>query len=366
MIKIIDNIEELRTIKESLNILADKFEMPFSRFEWIKNCAETLRPKEKIKIFILIEDGELKSVIPLALKKNFIYEGYEIIGSSLHKEPECFLYKDEESLYRLLKAIIESGKTLYIRGIRTCSIEAQCIERLLKEKRLAAAVKDAHVLFLPVSGSWDSFLETISSSRRSSIKRLKRIAERSGELKAQIITPDAGTIDSLLEEVFQVEASNWKIRMGTSMLYNSRLGTFFRNYLKDISMLGFSRFCFLRINDKPVAVQLGMEYANRLWILKIGFDENWSKCSPGIILMNEVIKYAFDKKISSVEFLGGDEPWLHIWTDLFHDLIAYQIYQPNFIAVPDLISEFSSGAVSKLHLRAVKSLSRKRRLYTHD
>jgi hypothetical protein len=62
-----------------------------------------------------------------------------------------------------------------------------------------------------------------------------------------------------------------------------------------------------------VAAQLSVEYADRLWVLKIGYDERWSRCSPGWQLLAETMRDAFDRRLRSYEFLGSDEPWLHGW-----------------------------------------------------
>jgi hypothetical protein len=49
-------------------------------------------------------------------------------------------------------------------------------------------------------------------------------------------------------------------------------------------------------------------------VLKIGYDERWAAHSPGIQLMWEVLRHAFERRLASVELLGTAEPWLSIWT----------------------------------------------------
>jgi len=356
MIQVIENINDLEQIKTGCNILADKFKMPLLRFEWIKNCANVLPSGENIKVFVLTEDNEIKAIAPLVLRRNFLTVRFEIIGSSLHKEPAGILFKDEESFLKLLYEIIDRGYPIYLNGLRTYSTETACIAAICKDEEIHSLTKNANVLSLPINESWEKFQDSISSSRRSSLRRLERIANGMGKLKIEIISPFAGELDNYLNDVFTVEASNWKKRMGTAMQYNSRLGIFFRNYMKDSAELGFLRLCYLRVNEVVIAVQIGIEYANRFWLLKIGFDEKWSKCSPGIILMHEVIRYAFEKKLDSIEFLGSDEPWLHIWTDKFHDLISCMLYRSSITAASDLAAELSYSFYNKVHFKIAKRL----------
>jgi hypothetical protein len=45
-----------------------------------------------------------------------------------------------------------------------------------------------------------------------------------------------------------------------------------------------------------IAVQIIVENAERWWVLKIGYDNHWSKYSPGMQLMFDTIEQAFYAK----------------------------------------------------------------------
>ena len=61
------------------------------------------------------------------------------------------------------------------------------------------------------------------------------------------------------------------------------------------------------------AVQIGIEFDRRLWVLKIGYDEAYARCSPGIQLSHEMIRHAVERGLDSYEFLGAEEPWQSAW-----------------------------------------------------
>jgi hypothetical protein len=75
---------------------------------------------------------------------------------------------------------------------------------------------------------------------------------------------------------------------------------------------------FLRTEGKPAASQLMLDYGNRLWVLKVGYDETFSRCSPGILLMHNVVREAFERGYHAFEFLGSNEPWVKIWKPELH------------------------------------------------
>ena len=61
-------------------------------------------------------------------------------------------------------------------------------------------------------------------------------------------------------------------------------------------------------------MQVAAVHGGRWWVLKIGYDERWAEHSPGIQLMWDVLREAFQLRLASFEMLGSAEPWLSIWT----------------------------------------------------
>ena len=357
MVDVIKNIADMESIKDSINNLADRYKLPLLRYEWLKNTADNTCPPAKLYFVIISNGSEIDAIAPLVLIRNNISERLEIIGTSLHKEPGGFLYKDAESLQLMLEVILKLKKPVFIKGIRIFSPESVLLEPILRNNKRFSLIKDSSIPFLPIAESWECFEKKISSSRRSSLKRLERIGKDMGDYKVEIFVPASDEVDKYITDVFEVEASGWKQRMGTAMKSNSRLGKFFQFYARDAAELGFLRLCFLKINNKPIAAQIGIVYAGRFWSLKIGYDEKYSKCSPGILMMNEMIRYSFNNKLEAVELLGSDEQWLHIWTNHIRRLITYNIYSSKINGAFDLFIDYSSSLLSKLEYQVIKRLN---------
>src|SRR5262249_10886032 len=77
---------------------------------------------------------------------------------------------------------------------------------------------------------------------------------------------------------------------------------------------GVLRVCWLRIGGAAAAVQLAAEWGGRFWLLKIGYDERFARCSPGMLLTLETIRHAARAGLDAYEFLGAVEPWTQMWT----------------------------------------------------
>ncbi len=154
--------------------------------------------------------------------------------------------------------------------------------------------------------------------------------------------------------------------MGTAVQHHESLNGFFCKYTRSIARLGKLRLAFLWIAEKPVAVQLLVESANRLWVLKVRYDESYAKCSPGIILLNKVSQYAFEKQYEAFEFLGRNEQWLNIWPHelhLFENILRFpaspatvigrglEVSECNIRKFQTMIAKRQSGTSWISHLR---------------
>ena len=58
---------------------------------------------------------------------------------------------------------------------------------------------------------------------------------------------------------------------------------------------------------------MAVEVYDRLWLLKIGFDESLARCSPGFLLIAESLAHAHARGLRSYEFLGAAESWEERW-----------------------------------------------------
>ena len=141
----------------------------------------------------------------------------------------------------------------------------------------------------------------------------------------------------MFAELVRVESSGWKSRNGSSLTQRHGLRRFFLNYATRASESGIVRFGFLDVDDRPVAAQLSVQYSSRLWVLKTGYDEAWSRCSPGWQLLTETMRYAFEQKLKSYEFLGSDEPWLHRWDTEGREFSTVVCYPPTLLGLYGLV-----------------------------
>jgi CelD/BcsL family acetyltransferase involved in cellulose biosynthesis len=73
---------------------------------------------------------------------------------------------------------------------------------------------------------------------------------------------------------------------------------------------------FLRCGDARAAFDYSLHYANRIHLLKVGYDPTFAAYSPSNLLLNQVLERAFDEGAEEYDFLGECADWKLRWTPL--------------------------------------------------
>ncbi len=329
MIEIINDPIKIQSLSNIWNELAEQSKSPLLRSEWFSGCAEACCQSTTLQLITNHSEGAVNAIAPLVLVKKRGFKILELLGTSFLYEPSGLLYKDEEALEELINAMIKIGKPVVLSRIRSDSPEISMLRRI--NKSCYCVLNDSMPTpFLPITATWPEFEAAMSSRDRYTLRRARKKANSFGKVHLEIASPGPETLMPCLEEFCRVEAAGWKGREGTAIIQDERMKRFIFSYAMAASRIGKLRLCSLRINNVAAASLLAVEYFDSFWVLKIGFDEAFARCSPGILLMHETIHHAFQNRLETYEFLGADAPWIHMWTEQMHPYMTATIYPFSF------------------------------------
>lgn len=326
-IEFIDHPDKVKSLAREWNVLAGASRTPLLTYEWFSACARVTAPVAQIVIAVVRKRNIVCAIAPLVLIKKFGISTLELLGDHYCKlyEPQDFLYADTPSLRTLLDVVMSLRRPIFLHRIPAESATAS----LLKESRRGCIAiimpKTSRSLFVPRTGTWPIFEAQMSKSRRYNLKRKTDAAMKIGETTFETVRPTRETYLAYLEAFVAIEASGWKRRDGGAILQNSHQREFWTLYLKDLSVQGQFVVFTMKIDGKPIAMRLAAMHACRLWELKIGYDESYQRCSPGILLTHQTVRYVFEHGLEAHEFLGREEKWERTWTDQFHEYVSIQI-----------------------------------------
>ena len=339
-ISIIEKVESMQDLRDDWSALARRRRSPLLEFEWHHSCATTLHYKDKLHIVVQRDDGgTVTAIAPLVILDKERGTWLEFLGASHLFEPAGMLFRDTHALRLLYKHVARSAYPVLLRRLPSGNSEIAYAPLCRLQSGLWLRAESAGTPVLELKNTWQEFFESLPSKRRYDHRRALKNALALGEMCFDAHRPTAEQLPRLLDVAFDIEDKSWKGRNGSSLRRNEKLGNFFRIYATHTASLGALRIFFQHIADTPVAMAICIEEHNALWFLKIGYDEEYRQCSPGKILLMNIVEHCYERKLSRIEHLGTFEPWLSPWTSHIIPHSTYIHYPGNSAGARMLCSD---------------------------
>lgn len=314
-IKILSSCNEICNLRYSWNSLKPAMNYPFLRWEWIYTAAKAFHSKEKLQLVVAKKGSRMMGVAPMVLAKEPYGKHLRFIGIEKLHEPCGLVYENFSTQKIIVNTLKHIGLPIILERLDGNRDSHESIYNLIKGWGWTIRKDTVGTCFLKMNGyDFQSFLTNLPSKRRYDLRRLERRAKQANDVDCRIFNPKPDELENCLEKVFEIEARNWKGRRGSAIKYNPEMAFFFRQFCEYACEDGYLRIAMLSFQGKTAAVMIGAELGGRFWVFKIGYDERWSRYSPGLVLINETVKYAFEQGLNAYEFLGSDEPWIHLWS----------------------------------------------------
>jgi CelD/BcsL family acetyltransferase involved in cellulose biosynthesis len=168
--------------------------------------------------------------------------------------------------------------------------------------------------YVPTDGHWTEYERRRSAKLLSDLRRCERRLAEEGRPTVEIHT-DGFDLDRLLEDCFRTEAASWKGVKGTAI--SSQSAT--RSFYTDVGRLAYGRgelmLAFLRLDDRPIAMQLNIVCGGTVTVLKLGHDEQFNRFAPGKLLIRHVLRHCFESDVTCYDFSGQPSPYKMQWAE---------------------------------------------------
>lgn len=200
----------------------------------------------------------------------------------------------------------------------------------------AAAERDRHLV-----GRWPSlcspFLALGGAPREERLtakflanlrRRMRRLGEM-GVVSCRRVDGGEAEVETFLREFLALEDAGWKGRRGTAIARDPRLGAFYRGVAAAGAREGWLSLRALDLDGRPAAMHFAFTCRGTYSLPKPAYDEALARCSPGQLLMREVLAECEARRLGELDFLGPDMPWKREWAPAYrpHDWI--HVYRPG-------------------------------------
>ena len=329
-------LDELRAGWEDLAMAHGS--SPMQGFAWARACLSTIDAGLPVFLVVAGNPDRPCAIAPLIKRGGHL----ELLGASTLREPSDLLYEDTAALAAVAHAIASLRAPLLLQRIPERSPTILALSDALRPLGVAVARRTAPHGVIALHDGWTAPEGALAAGRASDVRRARRRAQALGALDVELLAPAPGELEPLLSDAFAIEARSWKGRSGTALAVDGNRAEFFRRYADEIAQDGALRVAFLRLAGERIAMQIAVESHNRLWLLKIGHDERFNRCSPGTLLLLESVRAAAADGLEAVQLLGEVETWTHMWTDVAEACVTVAGYPPR---VASLVTAIGDAAV---------------------
>jgi len=132
-----------------------------------------------------------------------------------------------------------------------------------------------------------------------------------------------------VEDYGRLESSGWKAGKGTAVHAGNAQGRYYRAMLEALAGRNAASVYRYYFNEQLVAMDLCVEDADSIVVLKTSYDEsvpsNWS---PTLLMREEACRALFDAgRFARLEFYGRVMEWHLRWTDEVRTMYHVNYYR---------------------------------------
>lgn len=335
-----DGLNGLDALKTEWDTLFAKMrdQNPFFSFDWIKIWLVKFLNDRPLLIYLFKDsEGETVCILPLVRDKQMFF-GMKMdvlwFPANSHSFRSGLLLSSNGHEADLLKFIFRTllkEESFHILKFREY-VPADGLQRLLREQNLHYSLEELkQPPLIEISGSWDDYFASRKGHFRRNLRRRLRNAQKEfGHVDYKVFDAQRDDIRAWLDKGFELEALGWKGDQGSAILSNQETEDFYKKVARHFQQSGHFYSGGVYFGDKLVAFNFSLIYDGVFYLLKVAYDESFSRYSPGQIMMYFVLQEVFDKQLRCFDFLGPSMPWKLEWADKWTDQYTFYLYHSTF------------------------------------
>lgn len=321
----INNIDDFRSIKNEWNNLlnASKDRNIFLTWDWNYIWYKHFHANKELSLLIFEDGSEVQGIIPLVHRKlTFHMINYDILENmgipnsdygGIIVSDNC---KEIAQIFDLFAKFVKNNKLL----IRMDEIPENIkIYKELKNRLSANAISIfvkrqplSYCPFLSLEGSWEEYRRKLNKKFRKDIERNTRKFEKEmGEIRFR----KSASIEELEDDfnIFLNLQRKKRDDKGYSQIKNHEK-CFLLDIVKNFLANNWLNLSFLEVNGDAISSSLAFEYNNVYYYYLNAFDPNYHSYSIGKVHNFYILKDLFNRGVSELDFMRGDEAYKSIWT----------------------------------------------------
>jgi len=327
-------------------------ESPFLTHQWVRTWWESFGNGNKLHILLVKEHEEVIAIAPLMLTRRTMYglpvRCLEFIANVHTPRFDFIVSRRTGDVYRAIWSVLSTQEKFWD-VLLLCQVLSD--SNTLEEFRRFAGQDgmscgrwiSADSPYLPLREGWEDYFKQINSKHRSNLsRRLRRLSEI-GKVEMERIS-SVDQLEGALEEGFRIEGAAWKDQIATSIQSHPNSRLFYTRLADRFAQMGWFQLNFLTVAGRRIAFHYSLRYADKVYLLKPGYDPQFARFSPVNLLCFLFLQDAFRNGLTEFDFLGEEDEWKlqwtrtarrHCWLFVFSNrLVPSLIYWTKFRVLP--------------------------------
>jgi CelD/BcsL family acetyltransferase involved in cellulose biosynthesis len=166
------------------------------------------------------------------------------------------------------------------------------------------------VATLPPGATLDDYFGTLGKKERHEIRRKVRRAEAAGTVELTASVDPIADLSAFID----LHQKRW----GADGLFPDTEGgdqsrVFFRRLFELFPADGPLRLAFLTVDGRRIAACVSFETADTVLYYNAGVDPEARELSPGVVMVERLVRRALERGATRLDFLRGNEPYKYEW-----------------------------------------------------
>jgi CelD/BcsL family acetyltransferase involved in cellulose biosynthesis len=292
---------------------------PFACLEWVRSWAETQIDPAALRVFVARAGAEVTGIVPLVERRTGPGGCLTIRrGISCPHTPRLDFVvaaRHAETWRALWHAIAPGGRTLLeLQDLAEDGPTLAALDGLARDHGLPSGRRvTLQSPWIELPASWDAYQGTLKRHMRETLRSRHRRLARHGAVEFETIRSRTG-LHEALDDAFELEAAAWKDSAGTAIRRHPHLVALYTRVAERAADRGWLRLQFVRVGGRRIAFGFGLQYGERLFSMKTGYDPAFASCSPGQLFFEMSIRSACEEGLTCFDLLGACDPWKLEWT----------------------------------------------------
>jgi CelD/BcsL family acetyltransferase involved in cellulose biosynthesis len=180
-----------------------------------------------------------------------------------------------------------------------------------------------------MTGGFEAYWDARGKNLRSNLKKQRARLAKEGVTLSMRISREPAEMAQAVADFGRLESSGWKGASGTAVHADDAQGRYYRGMLDALARRGAASVYRYFFGEQLVAMDLCVEDAGCIVVLKTAYDESVPKnYSPTLLMREEATRALFDEgRLGRIEFYGRVMEWHLRWTDEVRTMYHVNYYR---------------------------------------